>query len=49
MIPLQTEPIMFLTGTYTKELQEEKNIHYIFPDEVDEVPWGALTFKMNRN
>jgi len=49
MIPLQTEPIMFLTGTYTKELQEEKNIHYIFPDEVDKIPWGALTFRMSRN
>jgi 4-amino-4-deoxy-L-arabinose transferase-like glycosyltransferase len=49
IIPLQTEPIMFITQTYTKELQEEKNIHYIFPDETHKIPWGAVTFKMSGN
>jgi len=49
MVPLETEPIMFLTGTYTEELQEEKNIHYIFPNELNKIPRGALTFRMSGN
>ncbi len=49
VMPLQTEPIMFLTGAYTPELQEKKNINFIFPDETYMIPKNAVSVKMSGN
>ncbi len=49
MIPLQTEPIMFITQTNTLELQKEKNLYYIFPNETYKIPRGAIVVRMSGN
>ncbi len=42
-IPMPTQTVMFLTDTYDKEGQKEKNLHYILPGEQITVPEGAFT------
>jgi hypothetical protein len=48
-IPLETEPIMFITQTYSEELQKEKNLFYVFPDETYKIPRNAVVEKMSGN
>ncbi len=42
--PAQT--IMYITNTFLPEKQEAKNIHYILPSEVSEIPENSLVFKL---
>ncbi len=42
-IPMPTQTVMFLTDSYDRAQQEEKNIHYIFPEQENQIPVGAFT------
>ncbi|TSD02075.1 MAG: hypothetical protein Athens071424_199 [Parcubacteria group bacterium Athens0714_24] len=35
ILPMQTLPIMFLSDTYLKQKQDEKDIYYILPKDID--------------
>ena len=37
-LPMPTQTIMFLTDTFTPEKQKEKNIYYVRPDKIEEIP-----------
>ncbi len=37
-IPMPTQTIMFITDTFTPEKQKEKNIHYILPNQISQIP-----------
>lgn len=40
-MPMPTQTTMFITDTFTPEKQALKNIHYILPDQVNQIPPGA--------
>ncbi|MBU2109902.1 hypothetical protein KKB71_03060, partial [Patescibacteria group bacterium] len=40
-IPMPSQTVMFITKTFLPEWQKEKNIHYILPEEADNVPENA--------
>ncbi|MBU2109422.1 glycosyltransferase family 39 protein [Patescibacteria group bacterium] len=40
-IPMPSQTVMFITKTFLPEWQKEKNIHYIFPEEENNVPENA--------
>ena len=44
-IPMPAETIMFITDTFTPKKQKEKNIFYILPDQINQIPVGA--FRIN--
>lgn len=42
-IPMPTQTIMFITDTFTPEKQKEKNIFYILPDKINQIPQNSYT------
>lgn len=46
-IPMPTETTIFITDTFLPEQQTAKNIHYILPDQINQIPPGALVFHIN--
>ena len=45
-IPMPAQTVMFITQTYTKERQRDKNLHYILPGEEKFIPQNAVLFPM---
>jgi 4-amino-4-deoxy-L-arabinose transferase-like glycosyltransferase len=44
-VPVPSQTVMFMTGSFTKKGQEEKNIHYLTSDEdLSNVPEGSAVF-----
>ncbi|MEK7635792.1 MAG: glycosyltransferase family 39 protein [Patescibacteria group bacterium] len=37
-IPMPSQTIMFITDTFTPEKQKEKNIYYILPSQINQIP-----------
>ena len=37
-IPMPAQTVMFITGTFTPEKQKEKNIYYILPSQINQIP-----------
>jgi len=42
-IPMPTQTIMFITDTFTPKKQKEKNIFYILPDKINQIPQNSYT------
>ncbi|MEY4731630.1 MAG: hypothetical protein RL681_576 [Candidatus Parcubacteria bacterium] len=45
-IPTPSQTVMFMTDTFTPDEQIQKNVHYIFPDAIGQVPEGASIFEI---
>lgn len=43
-IPMPTQTIMFLTDTFTPDKQNAKNLHYVLPNQKDQIPQNALIY-----
>ncbi|MEK7607959.1 MAG: glycosyltransferase family 39 protein [Patescibacteria group bacterium] len=43
-IPMPSQPIMFMTDTFRKEEQTEKNIFYVLPEKRNAIPDNASVF-----
>ena len=43
-MPMPTQTVMFITGTFLPEWQKAKNIYYVLPDEEKNIPAGAEKF-----
>jgi hypothetical protein len=43
-IPMPSQTVMFITDTFTKEKQLEKNVYYITPEEEKNIPQNAIVF-----
>ncbi len=41
-IPMPSQTVMFITDTFTKRGQEEKNIHYVLPNNAGSIPEGSF-------
>ncbi|MDP3053003.1 MAG: glycosyltransferase family 39 protein [bacterium] len=46
-IPMPAETVIFITDTFTPEKQKEKNIFYILPEQVNQIPPGAFRIELN--
>ncbi len=42
-IPMPTQTVMFITDTFTPKKQKEKNIFYILPDKINQIPQNSYT------
>lgn len=42
-IPMPTQTVMYITDTFTPKNQAIKNIHYVLPDRINEIPEGSYT------
>jgi len=45
-IPMPAQTIMFLTDTFIPEKQNAKNLHYVLPNQKDQVPQNALVVEL---
>ena len=45
-IPMPTQTVMFITDTFTLEKQRKKNIHYVLPNQIDQIPEGAFAITL---
>jgi len=43
-IPISSQTVMFITDTYDKKQQDEKNIHYVLRGDESKIPRSALKF-----
>ncbi len=43
-LPMPTQTTMFITDTFLPQDQKDKRIHYVLPEQVDQIPPGALRF-----
>ena len=43
-IPMPAETTIFITDTFLSEQQQSKNIHYLLPDQINQIPPGATVF-----
>ncbi|RJQ29261.1 hypothetical protein C4571_01845 [Candidatus Parcubacteria bacterium] len=43
-IPMPAQTVMYITNTYGEAERKEKNVHYLLPDEEDQIPRGSLVF-----
>ena len=37
-LPMPTQTVMFITDTFTPKKQKEKNIFYILPEQINQIP-----------
>lgn len=42
-VPMPSQTVMFITDTFTPEKQKEKNIFYVLPSRISDVPTGAYS------
>src|SRR3989344_3267010 len=42
-LPMPTQTVMFITDTFTPEKQEEKNIFYVLPEQINQIPENGYT------
>jgi len=40
-IPMPAQTVMYITDTFLPEKQKEKNIHYVLPSQINEIPPGS--------
>ena len=45
-IPMPAQTVMFITDTFTAEKQKEKNIYYVLPNQIDEIPPGSYVVNL---
>ena len=45
-IPMPSQTVMFITDTFTPDKQIQKNIFYVLPDAVQQIPAGASIFEI---
>jgi len=45
-IPMPTQTIMFITDTFTSEKQKEKNLYYLLPDQINQIPQSSYSVKL---
>ncbi|MBI5401508.1 glycosyltransferase family 39 protein [Candidatus Wolfebacteria bacterium] len=45
-ISMPSQTIMFITDTFTPEKQKEKNIFYVSPDQINQIPSAAYVVKL---
>lgn len=43
-VPMPAQTVMFITDTYTREKQRDKNIYYVIPETEQDIPDGSLVF-----
>ena len=43
-IPISSQTVMFITDTYDRKQQDEKNIHYVLPGDESKIPRSSRTF-----
>ncbi|MDD5547451.1 MAG: glycosyltransferase family 39 protein [Candidatus Pacebacteria bacterium] len=43
-IPMPSQTVMFITDSFTPEKQKEKNIYYLLPNQVQNIPKGSSVF-----
>ncbi len=43
-IPMPSQTVMFMTDTFTSEGQAARNVHYVLPENRQEIPSGGTTF-----
>jgi len=46
-IPMPTQTVMFITDTFSLEKQQEKNIHYVLPSDVADIPPGSFVVTLD--
>lgn len=42
--PMSTQTVMFITDSFTRDMQREKNIHYILPEQESQIPKEVIVF-----
>jgi 4-amino-4-deoxy-L-arabinose transferase-like glycosyltransferase len=47
-IPLRAEPTIFITDTFSPKQQQAKNVHYLLPDELNQIQPGAVVFYIRK-
>jgi hypothetical protein len=45
-IPMPAQTVMFITDTFTPEKQNAKNLHYVLPDQISQIPENALVVEI---
>jgi 4-amino-4-deoxy-L-arabinose transferase-like glycosyltransferase len=45
-IPMPAQTVMFITDTFSPENQKEKNIYYILPWQINQIPENAIAFSL---
>ena len=45
-IPMPTQTIMFITDTFTSEKQKEKNLYYLLPDQIKQIPQNSYSTEL---
>jgi len=45
-VPMPAQTVMFLTDTFTPEKQKGKNIFYVLPKEINQIPQNAYTVNL---
>ena len=45
-MPMPTQTVMFITDTFTPEKQRAKNLFYVLPNQINEIPKGAYTVEL---
>ena len=43
-IPMPSQTIMFITNSFLPQWQNEKNIHYVLPQDINTIPKNAIVF-----
>ena len=43
-LPMPAETTIFITDTFLPQQQQAKNVHYLLPDQVNQIPPGAAVF-----
>ena len=45
-IPMPSHTIMFITDTFTSQKQKEKNLYYLLPDQINQIPQSSYSVKL---
>ena len=45
-LPMSAQTVMFITDTFTPEKQKGKNIFYVLPKEINQIPQNAYTVNL---
>ncbi len=40
-LPMPAQTVMFITDTFTQEKQKEKNIYYVLPNQIEQIPGNS--------
>ncbi len=46
IVSISAQTIMFVTNTFLPEDRKEKNVFYILPDEIRDIPTSAAVFEI---